>query len=95
MIGLSAVDASYKLTPAVALFLGMLTIFTCMTAYTEYVGLMEGKLFAMYHYFLSAVVFFWQSQPTTTTVGALFFLPPHLFTAWTAYIVLTQDQKGA
>ena len=46
----------------------------------------------MYHYFLSVVVFFWQVQPSTTTIGALFFAAPHMFTAWTVYLFMSKDK---
>ena len=63
--------------------------------YQEYKGLMEGKLFTAYHYALSAVMFFWAVQPTTSTIGALFFAAPHVFTAWCVYLVVTKDAKRA
>merc|ERR1711935_409809 len=49
MVGLAAIDSSYAYTGATALLCGMLAIFCSMTAYAEYTGQMEGKLFALYH----------------------------------------------
>merc|ERR1712194_894725 len=74
------------------LLCGMLAIFCSMTAYTEYTGQMEGKLFALYHYFLSVVVTFWMLQPSTSDLGKLFFAAPLAFTAWCVYIVVTKDK---
>jgi hypothetical protein len=61
-----------------------------MVAYEEYKGVQESKLFAVYHYFLSAFILFYQCQPSTTLIGTLFFMPPHMFTAWCAYIVVSE-----
>ena len=74
------------------MFTGMLAIMCAMNAYAEYYGQMEGKMFAIYHYFLSAVVAFWQIQPSTSLLGKLFFAVPHMFTAWCVYIVVTKDK---
>ena len=52
---------------------------------------MSGKMFALYHYFLSLVVFLWQCQPSTSAIGVLFFAAPHMFTAWTIYLVVTNS----
>jgi len=92
MVGLAAIDSSYAYTGATALLCGMLAIFCSMTAYTEYTGQMEGKLFALYHYFLSVVVTFWMLQPSTSDLGKLFFAAPLAFTAWCVYIVVTKDK---
>ena len=92
MIGLAAIDTSYAYTGATGMLCGMLAVFCAMTAYTEYTGLMEGKLFAIYHYFLSVVVAFWMLQPSTTLMSKLFFAAPHMFTAWSVYIVVTKDK---
>ena len=61
------------------------------TGYSEYTGQMDGKVFALYHYFLSAVILFYQFQPTTSTLAQLFFAPPHAFTLWTVYLVYAKD----
>ena len=92
VIGFSAIDASFKLTPATHLCLGFLAVFVSMVAYEEYTGRMEGKMFAVYHYFLSPLIFWWQCQPTTSVIGTLFYMPPHLFTAWTLYLILKDDK---
>lgn len=91
MIGFSSLDTSTVYSGSMAVLFGMLAVFSAMSAYTEYTGQMEGKLFAMYHYFLSVVIFFWQVQPTTTLFGAAFFSLPHMFTLWTTYLVMTKD----
>jgi len=91
LVGFAASDTSYSYTGATALFCASLAIFSAISAYTEWSAHMEGKLFAMYHYFLSLAVAFWQLQPTTTTAGALFFCAPHAFTAWTIYLVVTME----
>ena len=91
MLGLAAIDASFKYTALTSLLTGMLTIFCAVVSYMEYTGQMDGKMFAMYHYFLSSLVAFWQFQPTTTAFGAAFFALPHMFTAWTTYLVVTNQ----
>ena len=63
-----------------------------MTAYEEYSLHQEPKMFAMYHYFLSAFILFYQFQPSTTTIGVLFFMPPHAFTAWCVYLVVSDPK---
>ena len=42
---------------------------------------------------VSLVFFFWQVQPTTTAFGAAFGSVPHLFTAWTCYLVLSKTKQ--
>jgi len=87
-VGLGAIDTSYTYGGATAMFTGMLALYLAVSAWTEYTGQMEGKMFAMYHYFLSFVVFFWQCQASTTFVGVCFFAAPHIFTSWTIYLVV-------
>lgn len=94
MLGMAAIDSSYAYTGATALLCGFTAIFCSIVAYIEYTGQMEGKLFAVYHYFLSVVVSYWMLQPSTSDMGKLFFTPPLLFTAWTIYIVNTKDPKA-
>jgi hypothetical protein len=93
VLGLAAVDSSYSYSGSSALFTGMLATFCAITAEAEYTGKMDGKMFAMYHYFLSAVCLFWQFQSTTTTIGALFFAAPHMFTLWSAFLVYTSSSS--
>jgi hypothetical protein len=88
--GMGDCDTSYKFTGAASMLMGMLAIFSTMVAYEEYKGVQESKLFAVYHYFLSAFILFYQCQPSTTLIGTLFFMPPHMFTAWCAYIVVSE-----
>ena len=90
MLGLAAIDASFKYTALTSLLTGMLTIFCAVVSYMEYTGQMDGKMFATYHYFLSALCLFWQFQPTTSMVGALFFAAPHMFTAWSIYLIVSK-----
>ena len=92
MVGLAAIDSSYAYTGATGMLCGMLAIFCAITAYAEYTGQIEGKLFAFYHYFLSVVVTFWMLQPTTSGMGKLFFAAPLMFTAWCILIVVTKDK---
>lgn len=94
MVGLAAIDSSYTYSGASAMSCGMMAIWLAITAYTEYTAQMEGKVFAMYHYFLSANVLFWQLQPSTSMLGAAFFSAPHLFTSWTVYILVTKDKTA-
>jgi hypothetical protein len=90
MVGMASIDTSYAFTGMTQLLFGMLAIFTAMTAYSEWFGFMEGKMFAAYHYALSPVVFLWQSQPSTSTLGVAFFAAPHMFTLWSIYIAVTK-----
>ena len=94
-VGLKSIDTSYEYTGATAMLTGMLALFLAMSAYTEYTGQMEGKLFAIYHYFLSPIVFFWQVQPTTTMLGVAFFALPHVFTGATIYLLFAKSAKLA
>ena len=87
-VGLAAIDSSYAYGGMTALLTAFLAIYLAIPAWTEYTGHMEGKMFARYHYWLSTVVFLWQCQPTTSDVGMYFFSAPHLFTAWTIYLVV-------
>ena len=91
-VGMSQIDTSYSYNGSSAVMHGFCALFLSMIAYEEYTGRMEGKMFCMYHYVLSAVVFLWQCQPSTTMLGALFFLPPHVFTAWCAYIIIDNGE---
>lgn len=93
MVGLSALDESYKLTPYMTLSLCFQAITWAIVAYLEYSAKMEGKLFFAYHIPLSAAVAFWQLQPTTTTLGQAFFALPHVFTLWSTYIVLSKGKE--
>lgn len=93
MLGMSAIDSSYSYTGSTALLCGMLSVMTAMMAHDEYFGKMSAKMFAMYHYFLSAVILFLQLQPTTTLLGVAFFMPPHIFTAWATSIVVNDGVK--
>ena len=93
-LGLAAIDTSYAYSGSTAMLCGMLACFTCMVAYEEFTGRMEGKMFAAYHYAISPVVFFWQCQATTTTFGKVFFMTPHVFTAWTLYIIVTKEKTA-
>ena len=95
VVGLTSIDSSYSYTGATAMLTGMVAIFCAVTAYSEYYEEMYGKMFAMYHYFLSVVVFLWQCTATTSTVGALFFAAPHMFTAWTIYLVVAHTPPKA
>lgn len=94
MIGLSSIDSSYAYSGSTAMLCGMLAVFCAMTAWTEYTGQMEAKMFAMYHYFLSVVVALWQFQPSTSMLGAMFFAAPHMFTAWTVYLYMSKDKMA-
>jgi hypothetical protein len=95
VLGMSALDSSYTYSGSSAFLFGMLTVWLGLGAYQEYKGIMEGKLFTAYHYALSAIVYFWAVQPTTSTMGVAFFAAPHLFTAWCVYLVITKDAKRA
>mmetsp|Transcript_2448 Transcript_2448/g.7259 ORF Transcript_2448/g.7259 Transcript_2448/m.7259 type:complete len:374 (+) Transcript_2448:34-1155(+) len=92
-VGLAHVDESYTHGGSTLLMTGMLAIFSAMTSYDEMAGCTSAKMFAAHHYFLSLVVFFWQVQPTTTAFGAAFGSVPHLFTAWTCYLVLSKTKQ--
>lgn len=94
MVGFAAVDESYAYNGFTAMLLMMLTIFVCMVGWMEYTGAMTGKMFCLYHYFLSVAVVFWDFQPTTTLMGQLLFAPPLMFTAWCVYIVVTKDKQA-
>lgn len=94
MMGLAAVDESYVYNGFTAMLLMMLTIFMSMTAWNEYTAAMTGKMFCMYHYFLSVAVVFWDFQPTTTSMGKMMFAAPLMFTAWCVYIVVTKDKQA-
>jgi hypothetical protein len=94
MAGLAAVDESYQYTGLMAMLLMMMTIFLAMVGWMEYTAKMEGKMFAMYHYFLSVAVVYWFFQPTTTTMGKVMFAAPLAFTAWCVYIVVTKDKQA-
>ena len=91
MVGLASIDSSYAYTGATAMLCGMLAIFLTMSAYSEYTEQMDGKMFAIYHYFLSVVVFLWQCQSSTSLLGVMFFAAPHMFTTWTIYLVVTNS----
>jgi len=91
MVGFSAIDKSYDYTPATSLLCLMMALLLYIVAYHEYFLKMEGKVFIAYHYALSCIVLFWQMQPTTTLIGKLFFMPPHLFTLWGTFIVLSKS----
>ena len=94
MVGLAAVDTSYVYNGFTAMLLMMITIFLAMTAVNEYTGAMAGKMFCVYHYFLSVAVVYWDFQPTTTPMGKMMFAPPLMFTAWCVYIVVTKDKQA-
>lgn len=94
MVGFAAVDESYAYNGFTAMLLMMVTIFVCMVGWMEYTGAMTGKMFCLYHYFLSVAVVFWDFQPTTTLMGQLLFAPPLMFTAWCVYIVVTKDKQA-
>lgn len=91
IFGLASIDSSYSYNGATAMLTGMIAVFCSVIAYSEYYAEMSGKMFAIYHYFLSIVVFLWQCQSSTTLVGQLFFAAPHMFTAWTIYLVVTNS----
>ena len=94
MVGLAAVDESYVYNGFTAMLLMMITVFICMVGWMEYTGAMTGKMFCLYHYFLSVAVVFWDFQPTTTVMGKMMFAPPLMFTAWCVYIVVTKDKQA-
>jgi len=92
VLGLAAIDTSYAYTGLLAMLLGMLATFSAYVAYTEITGQMEGRMFAAYHYAISLVLFLWQCQATTTLVGVLFFMMPHMFTTWTVYLTVANSK---
>jgi len=94
VIGFAAIDTSYAYTGLVAMLLGMLAVFSGYVAYTEITGQMDGQMFAAYHYGISLVLFLWQCQASTTLVGVLFFMMPHMFTMWTIYLTVANSAPG-
>ena len=93
-VGAAAIDSSFTYNGNTAMMMMMLAVMMSIMAEAEYTGRMPAKVFVTYHYFLSTAVLFWQMQPSTSMIGAMFFMPPHIFTALCIYLLVTKEKSA-
>jgi hypothetical protein len=95
LIGFANIDPTYSLDGLTQMMIFFATSFLAVVCYCEYKGITDAKVFALYHYPISAAILKWQLSGNASLYGILFLSAPHMFTLWGTLAAFAPDKMPA
>lgn len=94
-IGFKNIDPTYSFDGITQMMIFFATAFLAVVCYCEYYGITDAKVFAYYHYPISAAILNWQLSGNASMYGIAFLSAPHLFTLWGTVAAFMPDKMPA
>jgi len=95
LIGFASIDPTYSLDGITQMMIFFAASFLAVVCYCEYHAITDAKVFAMYHYPVSAAILKWQLSGNASLIGILFLSAPHMFTLWGTLVAFMPGKMPA